>query len=618
MKISNSLTYVLLALLFFALVLLNNTLFKSARMDLTENQVYSLSDGSKEILKQIDEPINLYFFFSDKASEGITTIRNYADRVESLLKEYESAAGGKLKLHLVDPEPFSEAEDLATDYGLTGVSTGIGADSIYLGLAGTNALDDQKIIPFFDPQKEQFLEYDLSQLIYELSDPDPVRVGLLTSLALTGGQNPMTGQFDPPWAIYEQIQQLYELETVDATASALPENLDVLVLIHPKNLSEELLYAIDQFAMTGGKVLAFLDPHHESDPMAGMTSMGGANTSEIAQLTESWGVDVENGSVLLDAGLGLEIRTQSGGITKHLGFVGLMRGLFDSEDVTTANLDSINGASFGVISVKEDASTTITTLLQSSEYAATGGNMVYSMTRDPEQLYDQYNPEETASKVLAVRISGNTTSAFDGKPEGLELDAEFVAETSELNVILVADTDMLTDRFWVSRSNFFGQTIATPFADNGAFVTNAIENLGGNNALISIRSRGTFARPFEKVEALTVIAEEKFREQEQALELELAEAEQQLAELQTGSGEDGLMVLNEEQQKAIDGFVDRKIEIRKKLRDVRHQLDKDIESLGSQLKFINIIVAPILLVLCVFLVRRSFRLNSTFSQKEGI
>lgn len=618
MKISNSLTYVLLALLFFALVLLNNTLFKSARMDLTENQVYSLSDGSKEILKQIDEPINLYFFFSDKASEGITTIRNYADRVESLLKEYESAAGGKLKLHLVDPEPFSEAEDLATDYGLTGVSTGIGTDSIYLGLAGTNALDDQKIIPFFDPQKEQFLEYDLSQLIYELSDPDPVRVGLLTSLALTGGQNPMTGQFDPPWAIYQQIQQLYELETVDATASALPENLDVLVLIHPKNLSEELLYAIDQFAMTGGKVLAFLDPHHESDPMAGMTSMGGANTSEIAQLTESWGVDVENGSVLLDAGLGLEIRTQSGGITKHLGFVGLMRGLFDSEDVTTANLDSINGASFGVISVKEDASTTITTLLQSSEYAATGGNMVYSMTRDPEQLYDQYNPEETASKVLAVRISGNTTSAFDGKPEGLELDAEFVAETSELNVILVADTDMLTDRFWVSRRNFFGQTIATPFADNGAFVTNAIENLGGNNALISIRSRGTFARPFEKVEALTVIAEEKFREQEQALELELAEAEQQLAELQTGSGEDGLMVLNEEQQKAIDGFVDRKIEIRKKLRDVRHQLDKDIESLGSQLKFINIIVAPILLVLCVFLVRRSFRLNSTFSQKEGI
>ena len=618
MKISNSLTYVLLALLFFALVLLNNTLFKSARMDLTENQVYSLSDGSKEILKQIDEPINLYFFFSDKASEGITTIRNYADRVESLLKEYESAAGGKLKLHLVDPEPFSEAEDLATDYGLTGVSTGIGTDSIYLGLAGTNALDDQKIIPFFDPQKEQFLEYDLSQLIYELSDPDPVRVGLLTSLALTGGQNPMTGQFDPPWAIYQQIQQLYELETVDATASALPENLDVLVLIHPKNLSEELLYAIDQFSMTGGKVLAFLDPHHESDPMAGMTSMGGANTSEIAQLTESWGVDVENGSVLLDAGLGLEIRTQSGGITKHLGFVGLMRGLFDSEDVTTANLDSINGASFGVISVKEDASTTITTLLQSSEYAATGGNMVYSMTRDPEQLYDQYNPEETASKVLAVRISGNTTSAFDGKPEGLELDAEFVAETSELNVILVADTDMLTDRFWVSRRNFFGQTIATPFADNGAFVTNAIENLGGNNALISIRSRGTFARPFEKVEALTVIAEEKFREQEQALELELAEAEQQLAELQTGSGEDGLMVLNEEQQKAIDGFVDRKIEIRKKLRDVRHQLDKDIESLGSQLKFINIIVAPILLVLCVFLVRRSFRLNSTFSQKEGI
>ena len=609
MKISNSLTYVLLAVLFFALVLFSNQLFKGARIDLTENQVYSLSDGSKEILKQIDEPIHLYFFFSDKASEGLTTIRNYADRVESLLKEYESASDGKIKLHLIDPEPFSEAEDLANDYGLTGASTGIGSDAIYLGLAGTNALDDEKIIAFFDPQKEQFLEYDLSQLIYELSDPEPVKVGLLSGLNMSGGQNPMSGQFDPPWTIYEQIQQLYSLETIEANASDLPDDLDVLVLIHPQNLSDAMLFAIDQYALNGGKVLAFLDPHHESDPMAAMSGMAGANSSDLSKLTSAWGVNVTADSVLLDAALGLEIRTQTGGITKHLGFVGLQKSLFDLEDVTTANLDSINGASFGVIETQEGATAQVTPLMYSSEYAATGNTNIYAMTRDPEQLFTQYDQAQADVKTLAVRLSGKASSAFDSKPEGVESDAEVVATTENLNVILVADTDLLSDRFWVNKANFFGQAIATPFADNGAFVTNAIENLGGNNALISIRSRGTFARPFDKVEELTVVAEARFREQEQALEEQLAETERQLAELQTGSADAGLMVLNEEQQKAIDSFMDKKIEIRKALRDVRHQLDKDIESLGSQLKFVNIIIAPLLLVFALFVVRRSMRIK---------
>lgn len=609
MKISNTLTYVLLAVLFFALVLLSNQLFKSARIDLTENQVYSLSEGSKAILTQIDEPINLYFFFSDKASEGLTTIRNYADRVESLLKEYESAANGKIKLHLIDPEPFSEAEDQANDYGLTAASAGMGMDPIYLGLAGTNALDDEKVIGFFDPQKEQFLEYELSQLIYELSEPEPVKVGLISGLSMTGGQNPMTGQFDPPWTIYEQIQQLYDVETIDASSDNLPENLDVLMLIHPKDLSDNLLYAIDQFALKGGKVLAFVDSHHESDPMAAMSGMAGANGSDINKLLQPWGVEVSNNDVVLDAALGLDIRTQTGGVAKHLGFVGLQKGQFDAEDVTTANLDSINGASFAAIQLLPDATTDIQPLLSSSEYAAPGNAMSYAMTRDPEQFFEQYDQAQSGVKVLAVRISGAAGSAYDEKPEGLETDEEFVEQSEQLNVILVADTDLLSDRFWVNKANFFGQTIATPFADNGAFVTNAIENLGGNNALISIRSRGTFARPFDKVEALTVQAEAKFREQEQALEAQLAETEQQLAELQTGSGDEGLLVLNAEQQAAIDSFMDKKIEIRKALRDVRHQLDKDIEQLGTQLKLINIIVAPILLVFVVFGLRRTFRVK---------
>lgn len=609
MKVSNSITYVLLVVLFFALVLFSNQVFKGFRADLTENQVYSLSDGSKEILKGIDEPINLYFFFSDKASEGITTIRNYADRVESLLREYESASQGKIKLHLVDPEPFSEAEDQADDYGLTAASTGMGSDAIYMGLAGTNALDDEKTIPFFDPQKEQFLEYDLSQLIYQLSDPEQVKVGLLSGLSLTGGQNPMTGQFDPPWTIYTQLEQLYDLQTIDAAASTLPEALDVLLLIHPKDLSEAMLFAIDQYVLGGGKVLAFVDPHHESDPTAAMSGMGGANSSSIARLTDNWGVNIAVEDVVLDAALGLDIRTQSGGVTKHLGFVGLQGQLFDQDDVTTANLDSINGASFGVINLNTESELTITPLMYSSEYASTGNNMAYAMTRDPEQLFTQYEQQQLAQKILAVRINGQANSAFESTPAGVESADEMLTQSEGINVILVADTDFLSDRFWVNQANFFGQMIVTPFADNGAFVTNAVENLGGNNALISIRSRGTFARPFDKVDDLTVQAEARFREQEQALEAQLADTERQLSEIQGGGEDGGLLVLNEEQQQAIDSFMDKKIEIRKKLREVRHQLDKDIEALGSQLKLFNIIVMPLLLVFGLILLQRSMRVK---------
>jgi ABC-type uncharacterized transport system involved in gliding motility auxiliary subunit len=282
-KFSSPFIVILLASLFFALVVLNNQLLGSARLDLTENQVYSLSQGSKKILSDIDEPINLYLFFSDKSSKSMTSLRNYASRVESLLEEYNKAANGKINLKIVDPEPFSETEDQANQFGLTAATIGPAGDPIYLGLAATNALDDQKTIAFFDPQQESFLEYEISKLIYQLSDPTPVKLTVLTDLPVSGGQNPMTGQSDPAWTFYTQLQQLYEVQKIDSSASALPIETDVLVVIHPKSLPETLLFDIDQYAMQGGKLLIFVDPHNESDPMA---MMGGPapNGSNLGRL----------------------------------------------------------------------------------------------------------------------------------------------------------------------------------------------------------------------------------------------------------------------------------------------------------------------------------------------
>jgi ABC-type uncharacterized transport system involved in gliding motility auxiliary subunit len=605
-KLTSSVNLFLLVVVFFALVFVNNQLLSSARLDLTENQVYSLSQGSKQVLKEIDEPINLYFFFSDKASKNMTSLRNYANRVESLLREYETLASGKLKLQVLDPQAFSEQEDQADQFGLTAANIGAAADAIYMGLAATNALDEQKIIAFFDPQKEGSLEYEISKLIYQLSEPEPVNITLITDLALKGGQNPMTGQADPPWTFLTQLEQLYKVEQLGSETISVPNNTDVLLLVHPKEYSDALLFAIDQYALSGGKILVFLDAHNESDQMAMMAGpMPSGNSSNLEPLLSAWGVQFDSDNVLLDAMAGLDIRTQDGGVTRHFGFIGLTAEQLDREDVITANLEVINGASFGVFTQREDVETTWLPLIRSTQNSDLMDVATYAMTQDPEELAKAYQSKSKAY-VLAARLSGQANSAFDKAPEGLEL-TEIITSTDNLNVVLVGDTDMLADRFWVQLSNFFGQTISTPFANNGDFITNAVENLGGSNALISIRSRGTFSRSFSKVDELTVIAEQKFREQEQLLQQQLEETEQQLLQLQNQQVDGGALVISAEQQLAIDEFMQQKITIRKSLRDVRHQLDKDIESLGNWLKLINIALAPLFLVLLLVLLRGIFR-----------
>lgn len=602
-KLSSLLAAVLLLLVFFVLVLLNNQLLSRFRADLTEDKVYSLSAGSKQILTELDEPIHLYFFYSDKASKGMTSLRNYANQVESLLEEYSTLAEDKLILHKIDPEPFSEAEDQANQFGLTAATIGAAGDSVYLGLAARNAYDDERTIPFFDPQKESTLEYELSKLLYQLSDPQLVNVTLLTDLAVQGGQNPMTGRFDPPWTSFTQLQQLYDVQTLASDAASLPADTDVLVMVHPQNLSESMLFSIDQYVLNGGKALIFLDPHHESDPMA---AMGGANGSELNQLLGAWGVDFSNQQVVLDAAAGLEIRTQTG-TTRHLGFLGLDQGQLDNDDVVTRDLDMLNGASFGYFTRQKNTSTDWQPLLYSSESAAVTDSGSYASVRDVSQLSGDF--EQASRRTLAVRLSGQAPSAFESVPQGVE-STDHQQQTQSLNVILVGDTDLLTDRFWVSQSNFFGQTIYTPFANNGDFLTNAVENLSGSDALISIRSRGTFSRPFEVVERLTVKAEQSFREQEKRLQQQLEETERQLAQLQEQGGNAGALVLSQQQQQMLEDFMQQKVEIRQALREVRHQLDKDIEQLGTLLKFINIALAPILLVLLLGGLFRFLRASS--------
>ena len=586
---SLGLASILLGGLFFTLVLINNQVFDTVRVDLTENKVYSLSDGSRQVIDDIAEPINLYFFFSETTSKGMTSLRNYANRVESLLQEYAKYSNGKIKLHSIDPEPFSEAEDQAAQYGLTAANLGPIGESIYFGLAASNTVDDQQVIGFFDPQKETALEYDLSQLVYQLSDPEPVNVTLLTDLAVAGGQNPMTGQVEPAMVFYSELQQLFSVNKIDSQVSEVPMDTDILIVAHPKNLSEPLTQSIDSFAQQGGRVLLFVDPHYESDAMAMMGGMG-ANTSNFPLLKE-WGIRFDFDNVVLDASTGLEVRTPQGGIARHLGILGFGQQQLNDDDVLTANLESINASSVGSFSLEEGSELTLLPLITTTENSQLISSAEYAMTQDPQALARDFTAD-TNSYTVAARVGNG------------------------LNLIIVADADLLADRFWVQQSSFFGQTVFTPFANNGDLITNATENLAGSDALISIRSRGTFARPFERVQALEIVAEEKFRQQEERLQQQLAETEAQLAQLQGQQGEGGALVVSPAQQAAIDDFVSQRIEIRKALRDVRYQLNSDIDALGNWLKLINIAVTPILMAFILYLLTRLFRARASSSHSQ--
>ena len=592
----------LLALGFLMFTLLNNVLFGGWRLDLTGNNLYTLSDGSREILESIDEPVNLYFFFSEKSSEDLTSLRVYATRVREMLEEYELAANGKINLSVVDPEPFSEAEDQAAEFGLQGIPVSTAGEELYFGLAATNALDDQEVIPFFQPDKEEFLEYEISKLIQSLSVVEKPVVGVLSSLEVQGNMNMQTYQMTPPWMVVDQLMQLFSVQTINPEGT-IPAEIDILLLIHPKQLSEAMLFSIDQFVMGGGRLLAFIDPLAETDrpvqanPM--MPAPPSIQVSTLNQLTEAWGVTMRSDVILGDSQTALAVGGADGTPVRHLAILGMEGDNFSRDDIVTSSLESINLSTAGILDVAEDASVQVEPLISSSTFAMPMEALQFQFLSDPNDLKQGFKPTGE-SYLVAARLSGSAPSAF---PEGLEeSEGTVLTKTDNLNVILVADTDILSDRMWVQVQEFFGQRIASPWANNGDMVINALDNLSGGASLISIRSRGRFSRPFDVVQDLRREAEASYLEKANDLQARLTETEQKLSDLQSSQSENNLLVLTPEQEEALVQFQQEKVEIRRQLREVRHQLDSDIEVLGSTLKFLNIALIPILMTLLLLVV----------------
>ena len=638
------LTAIAITLLFGVLVI---SLIPSLRIDLTEDRLYSLSEGTLSILSSLNEPIELMFFYSDSATEDVPQLRTYGNRVQELLREIVIASEGSLSLRVIDPEPFSEEEDLATQYGVRAVPVTQGGEGVYFGLVAATGRADvpgplraTETMPLIRPDQEEFLEYEFMKIITQVSNPERTVIGLVTQLDIDGGFDPMTGQGTQQWMIMDLVRQLYDVRRIDISSDSIEEDVDILMIVHPQGLSDRFLYAIDQHILRGGDALLFLDPN--ADSMVGRSPQGNlipaGMSSELPGLLDAWGLEFDNSKVLTDNELALRVMMGQGQrAVPHLGMLGVQGNFLTQGDIITNRLETINLSSAGAISQSKEGGLSFEPLITSSSDAMLMDRSFVESVTDPNVLFDEFESEDR-SFVIAARLSGLIETAFpDGQPpipvteeesnsddadeevsvaEETSSEVDVVNEESEIahlstsleptNIVVFADSDLLTDRLWVQVTQFFGQRIPQPFANNGDLVINAMDNLSGGADLSSIRSRGRYSRPFTKVLTLQREADDRLRQEESELSARVAETESALAELNTDEEGNPIGEITPEIQTEIDRFNGELIETRRRLREVRFQLTEDIEQLGSNLKAVNTALVPILLTL-FFLGRYYFR-----------
>lgn len=604
---------VLALIAFIAVNVFSNNAFRAARLDLTADKLFTLSDGSRRIIASIEEPISLRFYYSAEQANKLPTIKSYGNRVREMLEEYVNISGGKIRLEVVDPEPFSDLEDQAVRAGLQNVPFAAG-ESLYFGLVGSNTTDDDETIAFFSRDRANFLEYDLTRMIYNLTDPKRPVVGLISGHQMNAHVNKLMrmGGGPEPWAIVDAIRDVYKLKLQSPDVDPLDKDLDVLLIIHPVGLSNKALYAIDQFVLGGGRAIVYVDPHSEiADSARRAPQMRGRppmpTVSELEKLLNAWGVSVDEKKFLGDFAVAQQVNAGVGGtpkIIRYLAWLQFTEANYNKDDVITSNIGPVIMASAGTITAREGATTTLTPLISSSDQA-----MLYDIGEiqagpQPDRLIETFKADGKRH-VAAARVSGPVKSAFpDGAPKPVsEADKEdavknppppHVAESKgDINIMVVADADMLYDQFWVRKQKVLGQTVMVPLSSNGSMLINALDNMAGSSDLIGLRSRGTSERRFEVVEDLRRAAERQFLNQERDLRKKLEETQKKISELESKASAGSGALLSAEQQKAIQEARAEVLKTRRELRDVQHSLNKDIENLESKLKFINIGLVPI-------------------------
>jgi ABC-type uncharacterized transport system involved in gliding motility auxiliary subunit len=614
---------VLLAALVAANIIAGNL---RLRLDLTQERLYTLSDGTRSILGNLEQPVTIKLFFNSSSPSVPVFLKNYARQVTDLLKEYRIAGKGKFVLEQFDPKPDSEEEEWAQRYGITAQQVGMFEPPVYFGLVAVSG-NQEAAIPVLDPRTEALLEYNISRLVYRVTHPAKPVVGVMSTLPVlgkSGQQFQMPGQppqNQPAWLAFRELREDYDLRTVEPDAEELDSDLEALIVVHPKELSDKTLYAIDQFVLRGGRLMLFVDPMSAAEQEATPPQMRfrmPQTSSDLEPLLKTWGVGYDPSKVVVDEGSVTRISMGNGRIEDSPVLLSLGPNSTSKDDVLTSQLETITTPFVGALTDETSDDLTFSPLLSSTE----AGVLLNAFSAQFGREALREAAKETGGvRVLAARLSGKFTTAFpDGPPkeeteEGKEAKKEDnpneepgFSEGSS-TVLIVADTDLLYDRFCVQQMNFFGSMVPTPLNDNLNLFANMVEQMAGGAELSAVRSRGRFSRPFDRVLALEQKARDEWQARENELTKSLQEARRHLSELQGQKAKNQLYILSSEQKQAIAKFRAEEQKIGKELKEVRKNLRRDIERLGMWVKVINIGLMPLIVGLfgIGFAIQRRFK-----------
>ena len=568
-------------IIFFSINVITNNILSSSRVDFTENKLYSLSDGTNSLLKNLEEPIHIRLFVSSNLVKDVPQLSTYANRVETILKTYSNLSNGKITLEIIDPKPFSDAEDRAVGMGINSFNATEMSDSLYFGLAATNSTTGQKNIPIFSPERETFLEYDLTSLISDLSQIKKPVISILDNLGLSADSR--IGK--PEQQILKQMKEMFQVEKVDENNNELNKNTKVLMIIHPKFLSDETLYMIDQWILNGGATLIFLDPYAETEisRQPGMPPMN--PRSNLKKLLDTWGIKFDNKKAVLDSEFGFRISRNINGrdiqVTNYPWLNIRGQGLNKNES-SLSNLSTIVMTTAGSFELANDDSVLEPIIISSQKSGLGDAQKAGDPKGDPRDLLPNIK-SDNKNLTVAGWVKSNLSTSFSDKTN--KDDNQLSKSSKKSNILLVADADMLMDRNWLTQRG--------AFANNGDFVLNVLEKMVGGNALSDLRGKSTSWRPFEKIIALEKIAEEKFLIEEQMLAKKLKSMEDQIRNLTQNNDEDS-DVLSPETIKAIEGFKTEMMSTRSQLRSVKFDLRRDVEMLKKWVISVNVAILPII------------------------
>ncbi len=609
----------LAALVFAAIALVGVNLWAGQglsryRADMTAGGIYTLSDATRSVLSGLDEPVTIRLFYTSELGTQVPTYSRHYDRVLSMLRHYADLSAGKLRVSLVKAERFTDEEDEASAIGLQGAPLPGGNGSAFFGLAGTNSTDELEIIPFLALERQNFLELDLTRMVFKLANAGKKKVALMSRLPIAGNVNPQTGQRIPAWAVLGQLRDFFDIEFLSPTFDAVPDDADLLLLVAPGELNEKTAYAVDQYALAGKPVIVFADPYSEVLPSARDNLQG---NPMFTALMAAWGLQLEADKVVGDIDNSRQVQFNNQGqpaIVNYLPWLAMAETSFERTDGIFNQISSLLFASAGSLTPVNEAGTSFQPLIASSARSAM---IEVKKLRNPNpiEMLQTFLPDGQR-RVLAARIRGEAKSSFkDGRPADAKLEAEHVA-SGPVNVLAVSDADMLFDSFWAEVGQSNGQQVVIPRAGNANFLINSIQDMAGGQALAGLRGRGVEQRPFTRVAQLRADANARFRQQEQLLNKRLQETQKKLTDLLSRS-KDGEVTLSEADQKAIEEFRTEMFTVRKRLREVQRNLRADIDALGTRVKVTNIAVVPMFIALAgLFLLWRR-RARASASKSRG-